>query len=219
MLPSPTITVVHIARLDIGHHLGLRRAIPVGAAACTARIDNGGVIFRLNSFILHPCDRANDLLRWLDAQLTAKDATLAGYRLSDAVKLLDALPNAAWSAALRSLSGCGPQSVLDLSASNRGGRFLFFAQACAASRVTHANADPTERFAAWCRGDTHHIVDQTETDTIAAWRLVMRRLAATPDPLAARIATAIDTHFVAWLRETSRPAARLHVADLEAAAG
>lgn len=219
MLPFPTITVVHIARLDIGHHLNLRRAIPIGAAILTARIGDTGAVFDLNSFVLQPSDPADDLLRWLDAHLAASEATLAGYRLAEATGLLGALPNAAWSPALRSLSGCGSQCVLDLSAHEQDGRSLPFDQACTQACILHAPFEPTARFTAWCKGSTDWIVDQIEVDAIATWRLVMQRLAAMPDPLAVRIVTAIGTHFVAWLRAESRPASRLHFADLEAVAG
>lgn len=216
MLPLPVITVITIARLDIGHHLGRRRAIPIGAAAITGRIHGSSIHFMLDSRVLQPSDPTDDLLAWLDQRLAGESATIAGYQLSAAAGLLEKLTCAGSSRGLRSLAGLGPQPLMDLSARELRGEPLTFQQACAHARIPCSSVDPSDRFAAWCRSDTDLIDHQTQVDAVATWRLVMKRLAAL-DEQYATIVAAMNEHFVAWLRTTSNAAARLHASDIAVA--
>lgn len=213
MLPTPTITTLSIARLDIGHHLGLDRQIPIGAAVLTARLSGRQVRFALESRLLQPSDDPDTLLSWLDGHLTGTGVTIAGYRLDDAHRLLAKLPAADWSPCLRGLAGCGPQPLLDLSAGEIDGRALTFAEACACSGIVCASIDPDMRFAAWCRSDIDRIDHETQVDVLAAFRLVLHRIAAI-EPVGRKIAAAMSTHFAAWLHETDNSAVRLHARDL-----
>lgn len=213
MLPTPTITTLSIARLDIGHHLGLNAHIPVGAAILTARLDGRAVLFTLEGRLLQPSDDPAMLLGWLDGQLTGIGSTIAGYRLDDIHALLAKLPNAERSPCLRTLAGCGPQPLLDLSAQQVNGRPLTFAEACTWSDIICTSIDPDARFAAWCRSDIDRIDHETQVDAIAAFRLILHRMSATA-PIGRKIAAAMSTHFAAWLREADNAAAQLHASNL-----
>lgn len=215
MLPLPVITAMTIAQLDIGHHLGCRRAIPIGAATLTGRLERTDIHFTLNSFVLQPSDSAQMLLTFLDEKLAHGQATIAGYRLSSAVALLGALPDASWSPALRTLAGAGSQSIMDLSAHDPRGEPLTFEQACLHARIPCSAVNPTERFSAWCRSDTDRINHQTQVDAIASWRLVMNRLGAISRP-GSRIIAAMNKQLAAWLHTSSTAAARLHAEDIGA---
>lgn len=217
MLPTPVLTTLVVTRLEIGHSLGLDRAIPVGAAVLTARLTGAGVRFTLASHMLQPSDAADGLLIWLDRHLISADTTICGYRLAQAAELLGRLPGADWSPSLRALSGCGAQPVLDLTARSDDGA-LSFEQACAHAHIMCAPAAPDERFAAWCRSDTDRIDHHAQIDVIAAFRLVLRRLAAL-DPIGRKISGAMSTHFANWLCASPSAAARAHVDDLGAIAG
>lgn len=216
MLPTPIITTMHVAALDVGHGLGLNRQIPIGAAVLTARLQGPTIHFSLDSYILRPSDPADALLAWLDQQVTTDGATITGYRLKDAIALLDRLPGAEWSPALRALADCGQQYLLDLSASVDDGP-LTLHEACVHSQILCAPGDPDRRFADWVRSDVSEIEQDAQVDAIAAFRLVIRRLARV-NPFGHSIAAAISTHFAAWLGEADYAATRLHVADLLSAA-
>lgn len=145
---TPTITVVSIAKLDVGHQLGQPLAIPVGAAALTGRLDSTAAQFTLDSFVLRPSDPAGALLAWLDQRLIDERATIAGYQLAEATDLLETLPGACWSPALRSLAGAGLQPLINFSARELHGEVLSLHEACAHSRICFARVDDTQRFTA-----------------------------------------------------------------------
>ncbi|MEH3047193.1 hypothetical protein [Sphingomonas adhaesiva] len=216
MLPTPIITALSVARLDIGHLVGVDRQIAVGAAILTAELRGPLVQFSLGSCVLQPSDPAGSLLTWLDEQLLREGATIARYRLDDDAALLDHLPGAEWSPCIRALAGCGQQYALNLTAS-RDGEPLTFAQACANMGILCAPSDPGRRFAAWLRSDVSVIARDVEVDAIAVFRLVIRRLAAL-NPVGRSIAAVISNHLAAWLGEADHPAAQAHVADLLSAA-
>lgn len=212
MLPTPIITTVNLAVLDFGHRLGLNRQIPVGAAVLTSRLRGPKIDFSLDSYILRPSDPADALLAWLDQRLTTDGATITGYRLKDAIALLDRLPGAEWSPALRALAGGGQQFLLNISASADDAP-LTLQGVCAHSQILCAPVDPKRRFAEWLRSDVSEIEQDAQVDALAAFRLVLRRLAKV-NPVGHSIAAAISTHFAEWLGEADYAAARLHVADL-----
>lgn len=216
MPPTPTITTVNVAALDVGRRLGLNRQIPIGAAVLTARLQGSTVHFSLDSYILRPSDQAGALLAWLDERLTTEGATITGYRMKDAIALLDRLPGAEWSPALRALAGCGQQYLLDLSASVDDAP-LTLQEACVHSQILCAPVDPNRRFADWVRSDVSGIEQDAQVDAIATFRLVIRRLARV-NPVGRSIAAAISSHFAEWLGEADYAATRLHVADLLSAA-
>lgn len=211
MLPPPIVTM-NVAKLDVGHRIGIDRKIVVGAAVLTAQMDGPLVRFTLDSCILRPSDTADDFLSWLDRHLTRQGVTITGYRLADMASLLDRLPAAEWSPSLRALSGCGQQQVLDLSASVDG-TALTFPEACGLSQILCAPVDPDRRFAAWVRSDVGYIEQDAQLDVLAAFRLVLRRLPGLSSAGQA-IADTIGGHFAAWLDEADHAAARLHLADL-----
>lgn len=216
MLPTPIISALSVARLDVGHHVGVDRQIPVGAAILTAELRGPLVHFTFGTCVLQPSDPAEWLLTWLDDQLLREGATIAGYRLDDDATLLDRLPGAEWSPSIRALAGCGQQYALNLTAS-RDGEPLTFAQACATMDILCAPTDPARRFAAWLRSDVSEIARDAQVDAIAVFRLVIRRLAVL-NPVGRSIAAVISNHLAAWLGETDHPAAQAHVADLLSAA-
>ena len=211
MLPTPIVTL-NVAKLDVGHRIGIDRKIAVGAAVLTAQMDGALVRFTLDSCILRPSDTADDFLSWLDRHLTRQGVTITGYRLADMASLLDRLPAAEWSPSLRALSGCGQQQVLDLSASVDG-TALTFPEACGLSQILCAPVDPDRRFAAWVRSDVGYIEQDAQLDVLAAFRLVLQRLPGLSSAGQA-IADTIGGHFAAWLDEADHAAARLHLADL-----
>lgn len=212
MLSTPIITALSVARLDVGHHVGVDRQIPIGAAILTAELRGPLVYFALGSCVLQPSDPAGWLLTWLDEQLLREGATIAGYRLDDDAALLDRLPGAEWSPCIRALAGCGQQYALNLTASHDGDR-LSFAQACANMGILFAPADPACRFATWLRSDVGEIERDVEVDAIATFRLVVRRFAAL-NPVARNIAAVLSNRLAAWLGESDHAAAQAHVADL-----
>lgn len=213
MPPTPTITTLSVARLDIGHSLGISRQIPIGAAVLTARLTGPEVTFTLDSCVLRPSDPTDALLAWLDQHLTAPGTVVAGYQLQDAAALLRRLPGAGGSPLLQVLREGGTQRVLDLSARHLDGPALTFAQACACSGIPCANVDPGIRFAAWCRGDTDLVDHQTQIDVLAAFRLVLTRLTVS-DREGQGIAEALHTRFADWLGTAPASATRLHARDL-----
>ncbi|WP_133177318.1 MULTISPECIES: hypothetical protein [Bacteria] len=215
MLPLPVLTTVTIARLDIGHHLNRPRAIPIGAAALTGRVQGSGVHFHLDSFVLQPSDPAEKLLVWLDQRLAEEQVTIAGYQLAGATALLDALPGAYWSSGLRSMAGLGAQPVMSLSARDLRGAPLTFEQACLHAGIRCSRIESSMRFSAWCRSVTEQIDHQTQVDAIAAWRLIMKRLSSL-DQHGARVVDAMDEHLAGWLRASSNGAASLHACDIAA---
>jgi hypothetical protein len=212
MLPTPIITALHITPLDVGHHVGIERQMPVGAAILTATLQGPQVRFDLDSCILRPSDPTDKLLAWLDGQLTREDVTIAGYRLDDAVALLHRLPGAEWFPVLRAMAGCGQQHALDMSARSAG-ISVTFQQACAHSQILCAPVDADRRFADWMRSDVRGLAHDAEVDALATFRLVIRRLAVL-NPIARGIVGAIADHFAAWLEQADHPAAQAHVADL-----
>lgn len=213
MPPTPMITTLSVARLDIGHSLSISRQIPIGAAVLTARLTGPEVTFTLDSCVLRPSDPADALLAWLDRHLTAPETVVTGYQLQDAAALLRRLPGAGGAPSLQVLREGGAQRVLDLSARQLDGPALTFAQACACSCIPCAKVDPGIRFAAWCRGDTDLVDHQTQIDVLAAFRLVLRHLAALGHA-GQGIAEALHTRFAAWLGTTSVSAARPHARGL-----
>lgn len=216
MLPTPIITALSLARLDVGHRVGVDRQIPIGAAILTAELCGPLVHFTLDSCVIQPSAPADQLLSWLERHVTRAGATIAGYRLDDDAALLDRLPGAEWSPCIRALAGCGQQYALNLTASHDGDR-LSFAQACANMGILCAPADPACRFATWLRSDVGEIGRDVEVDAIATFRLVIRRFAAL-NPVARNIAAVLSNRLAAWLGETDHPAAQAHVADLLSAA-
>ena len=216
MLPSPIITALSVARLDVGHRLGVDRQIPIGAAILTAELHGPDIHFALDSCVLQPSDPAEWLLTWLDEQLLCDGATIAGYGLDDDVALLERLPGAKWSPCIRALAGCGQQYALNLTASHEEKR-LTFAQACANMGILYAPVDRGRRFASWLRSDISEIEGQVQVDAIATFRLVIRRFAAL-NPVGHSIAAVLSDHLSAWLGESDHAAAQAHVADLLSAA-
>lgn len=212
MLPSPIITALSVARLDVGHRLGIDRQIPIGAAILTAELRGSLIHFALDSCVLQPSDSAEWLLTWLDGQLLRDGATIAGFGLDDDAALLDHLPGARWSPGIRALAGCGQQYALNLSASD-GDKRLTFAQACANMGILHAPVDRGRRFAAWLRSDVSEIEREVEVNAIATFRLVLRRFAAL-NPVGHSIAGVLSDHLSVWLGESDHAAAQAHVADL-----
>jgi len=212
MLPTPIITALHVAPLDVGNHVGIERQMPVGAAVLTATLQGPQVRFSLDSCILRPSDPTDTLLLWLDQHLMREGVTIAGYRLNDAVALLDRLPGAEWSPVLRAMAGCGQQYALDLIARSAGTP-VTFEQACACSEILCAPADAGRRFADWIRGDVDGLEQDGQLNVIASLRLLIRRLAST-NPVSRSIAAAISDHFATWLEQADHPAAQAHVADL-----
>ena len=212
MLPSPIITALSVARLDVGHRLGVDRQIPIGAAILTAELHGPDIHFALDRCVLQPSDPAEWLLTWLDEQLLREGATIAGYRLNDDAALLDHLPGAEWSPCIRALAGCGQQYALNLTASHDDKR-LTFAQACANMGILCAPVDPGHRFASWLRSDVSEIEGQVQIDAIATFRLVIRRFAAL-NPVGHSIAAVLSDHLSVWLGESDHAAAQAHIADL-----
>lgn len=212
MLPTPIITALHVAPLHVGHHVGVERQMPVGAAVLTATLQGPQVRFSLDSYILQPSDPTDTLLLWLDRYLMREGVTIAGYRLSDAVAMLDRLPGAEWSPVLRAIAGCGQQYALDLTARSAGVPVIF-QQACSCSGILCAPVDTGRRFAEWIRSDVDGLEQDAQLDAIASFRLLIRRLAST-NPVSRSIAAAISDHFATWLEQADHPAAQAHVADL-----
>jgi hypothetical protein len=212
MLPTPIITAIHVASLDVGHHVGVERQMPVGAAVLTATLKGPQVLFNLDSCILRPSDPTDTLLLWLDRHLMREGGTIAGYRLNDAVAMLDRLPGAEWSPVLRAIAGCGQQYALDLIA-RADGEPVTFQQACARSGILCAPADAGRHFADWIRSDIDGLEQDARLDVIALFRLLIRRLASI-NPVSRSIAAAISSHFALWLEQADHPAAQAHVADL-----
>lgn len=212
MLPTPTITALHLVPLDVGHHVGIERQMPVGAAVLTATLRGPHVHFALDSCILRPSDPTDTLMDWLDRYVMRDDVTIAGYQLDDAVALLDRLPGEEWSPLLRALAGCGQQHALDMTARS-GEEPVTFQQACACSGILCAPVDANRRFANWMRSDVRGLAHDAEVDALATFRLVIRRLAVL-NPIARGIVGAIADHFAIWLEHADHPAAQAHVADL-----
>ncbi len=212
MLPTPIITALHVAPLDVGHHVGLGHRMPVGAAILTATLQGSRAHFTLDRCVLRPSDPTDTLLLWLGQHLMREGVTIAGYRLNDAVALLDRLPGAEWSPVLRALAGRSQQYALDLTA-RRDGELVTFQQACVHSQILCAPVDADKRFADWVRSDLRDLERDADVDALATFRLVIRRL-ATLNPTARGIAEAIAGDFAAWLEQAEHPAARAHVADL-----
>jgi hypothetical protein len=212
MLPTPIISALSVTGLDVGHHVGIEREMPVGAAVLTATMQGPGVRFSLDSCILRPSDPTDTLLLWLDRHLMREGVTITGYQLDDAVALLDRLPGAEWSPVPRTLAGCGNQYVLDLSA-RIDGNPVTFQQACTHSQILCATTDAGRRFASWMRSDVREIQQDVQVDAIASFRLVIRRLALL-NPVARGVAGVIADGFAAWLEEADCAAAKAHVADL-----
>ena len=90
-------------------------------------------------------------------------------------------------------------------------------EACVHSQILCAPVDPNRRFADWVRSDVSQIEQDAQVDALAAFRLVIRRLASA-NSVGRSIAAAISTHFAEWLGEADYAATRLHVADLLSAA-
>lgn len=186
--------------------------MPVGASILTATLQGPQVRFDLDSCILRPSDPTDKLLAWLDGQLTREGVTIAGYRLDDAVALLDRLPGAEWSPVPRAMAGCGQQYALDVIARSDG-ELVTFQQACARSGILCAPANSGRRFADWIRSDIDGLELDARLDVIASFRLLIRRLASI-NPVSRSIAAAISGHFATWLEQADHPAAQAHVADL-----
>ncbi|MFK3889204.1 hypothetical protein [Sphingomonas sp. NPDC079357] len=212
MLPTSIISALSVIKLDVGHHVGIKREMPVGGAVLTATLQGSGVRFSLDSCILRPSDPTDTLLLWLNRHLMREGVTITGYQLDDAVALLDRLPGAQWSPVLRTLAGCGNQYVLDLSARLNGDP-VTFQQACTHSQILCAPTDAGRRFASWMRSDVYDIQQDAQVDAIASFRLVIRRLAML-NPVARGVAGAMAGCFATWLEEADCPAAKAHVADL-----
>lgn len=212
MLPTPIISALSVIKLDAGHHVGIKREMPVGAAVLTASMQGPAVRFSLDSCILRPSDPTDTLLLWLDRHLMREGVTITGYQLDDAVALLDRLSGAEWSPVLRTLAGCGNQYVLDLSA-RIDGEPVTFQQACTQSQILCAPTDAGRRFASWMRSDVRDIQHDAQVDAIASLRLVIRRLAML-NPVARGVAGAIADCLAVWLEAADCPAAKAHVADL-----
>lgn len=212
MLPTPIICALSVTPLDVGHHVGVERKMPVGAAVLTASLQGPRVSFNLDSCVLRSSDPADTLLSWLDQHLLREGATITGYQMDEAVALLDRLPGAEWSPVLRTLAGCGQQYLLDLSARIEGGP-VTFQQACAHSQILCAPVDAGRRFVDWMRSDVRGIERDVQVDALATFRLVIRRLAVV-NSVTSKIAGTIAGHFAQWLEEANCAAAKAHVADL-----
>lgn len=212
MLPTPIITALHVAPLDVGHHVGIERRMPVGAAVLTATLQGPRVRFSLDSCILQPSDPTDTLLIWLDQHLIREGVTITGYQLNDAVAMLSCLPGAEWSPVPRAIAGCGQQYALDLTARSAGTP-VTFQQACGCSGILCAPADTGRRFAEWIRSNVDGLEQDAQLDVIASFRLLIRRLAST-NPVSRSIAAAISDNFATWLEQADHPAAQAHVADL-----
>ncbi len=212
MLPSPIMTILHVVDLDVGRHLGIDHRIPIGAAILTAELRGPAVGFTIDSRILRPTDKAETLLAWLGRHVVREGATITGYRLKDAIRSLASLPGGDEAPALRAMTTCHRQYLLDLSASDSG-KAVPFHQACEATGIACSAAEPAEAFHDWVRCDVACIEAHAQVDVIAAFRLLLVRLASIND-VGRHIATALDGHLRVWLDEIGHPAGTAPVADL-----
>ncbi|MBB4153602.1 hypothetical protein GGQ80_001504 [Sphingomonas jinjuensis] len=212
MLPSHILTALHVVELDVGRHLGIDQRIPVGVAILTAELRGTAVIFSLDSCILKPTDMAEKLLAWLGQHVIREGATITGYRLKAAITSLSSLPGGDDAPALRAMTACHRQYLLDLSASSAG-RPASFREACEQMGIICAPAEPAKAFRDWVRGDVACIEGQARLDAIAAFRLLLQRLASI-NQVGRSIADAMSDQLRVWLEQADHPAARAHVADL-----
>jgi hypothetical protein len=180
----------------------------------TCHVENGHVDFRLDAKVLRPGDPLTELLVWIDENLPDDRIVLAGYRLGDVVRRLRAMPHAQLCWALRCLAGRGSHGTIDLSERDAEGRLLAFREACAQQGVVCGSTSPSERFAAWCIGDADRIAHDLHLDTLATWRLLLKRIAERT-ALGREVAVAIERAFIAWLSTAGFAAAQVHLNDLQ----
>lgn len=217
MLPSPIMTILNVVELDVGRHLGIDHRIPIGAAVLTAELRGTAVDFTLDSCILRPTDMAETLFAWLGQHVVREGATITGYRLKAAISSLASLPGGDDAPALRAMTTCHRQYLLDLSATSAGTP-VTFQEACEQTGVTCSPAEPEQIFGAWVRCDVASIEEHAQADAIATFRLLLRRLASI-NPVGLSIADALGNHLRVWLDQSDHPAARAHLDDLLSTAG
>lgn len=209
-----TISAFAFAVVDAGYLIGRRCDIAAGVAVLTCQVANGHVDFRLEAKVLRPSDPLTELLVWIDENLPDDRTVLAGYRLGDTVRRLRAMPHAQLCWALRCLAGRGNHDTIDLSERDTEGRLLAFREACAQLGVPCGSKPPSDRFAAWCIGDTDGIAHDLHLDTLATLRLVLQRIAERT-ALGREVAPAIERAFIAWLPAAGFAAAQVHLNDLQ----
>lgn len=211
MPPTPIITALSVALLDVGRHLNVNRQIPIGAAFLKTELDGLAVRFTLNSLVLRPSDPVENLLKWFDLQFAGGEL-VAGYLLEDAARLLAQLPGAECSSGVRALIGHGPQGVVSLPI-KCAERVPCFQEACAEADICTSSIDPAGRFAKWVHADVEDIELETQIDVIAIFRLLLYQLTI-QHSVERTIAKAIGSSFEDWLRNSTLRAANVHVANL-----
>lgn len=218
MLPHHILTAVTILRIDLGHSLSCPSPAIIGAGIFTGRVDRGEVDFTLDTLVLAPTETPSSLLCWLDLALRDEQATITAYDLDEITAVLGSLPDADWSPALRSLSGCGHQPVIDTVLRSPDRTACTFASAALSAGIPCTAPDPEVEFNAWMTGRQAVLTGRLATDTIASWRLAMA-LIADRSSLGRRVNAAIERHLADWLRRDGSPAAILHLGSLIRAAG
>lgn len=211
MPPTPIITTLSIAMLDVSRHLNLNRQIPIGAAFLTTELDGLTVRFTLDSLILRPSDPVESLLTWIDMQI-ASGRLVAGYQLEEAARLLAQLPGAEGSPSVWALMGHGPNGLVSLS-SKQADKVPCLREACVEADICTASIDFIGRFTAWVCGDTEKIELETQINVIAAFRLLLHQLTI-PHSVERTIANAIGSSFEDWLRSSTLRAANVHVVNV-----
>jgi hypothetical protein len=213
MLPHHILTAVTILRIDLGHQLGRPMPAIVGAGVFTGRVDRGEVEFTLDTIVLTPIDTSSNLFRWLDLALQSEQATITGYDLNEITVALGASPDADWSTAMRALSGCGPQPVIDTVLHGPDHTTICFANATLSAGIPCATPNSDATFNAWMTGRQAMLSDCLAIDAIASWRLAMTRI-ADRSALGHRVNAAIERHLADWLRQHRSAAAAPHLESL-----
>jgi hypothetical protein len=211
MNASHIITAVCFAVLDLGQELEKSNPQVIGAATFTGHVEAGVVTFALHACVITAKDPGDTLIAWLDNRLGDDRTTLAGFDLRDSVRLLEALPMARWSAAVRNLGGRG-RTVIDMGA-DLDGEPVPLGKCCEALQIPCATPDPVRDFTAWCTGKGESVVEALQLDVIAVWRLAMHQIAARSS-LGFRVNAVIEGHLATWLRGADFPAAAVHLATL-----
>ncbi|NBB40104.1 hypothetical protein [Sphingobium yanoikuyae] len=212
MLPSHTITTFALSTINAGHPTVRDADLAVGAATLTVRVAGGKVSFDLSTFILRPMEPPENLLAWIENRLGDEQATLSVYWPNRVIRLLSSLPGAAFSPAIRGLSGKGKQPIIRLQFKDEAG-FMPFDKACGHVGIPCASTDAMERFVAWCNADIDQIAVDAEADAIALWKMTIDAIER-KSGLGVELATVLRRHLALWLRDTDRMSTRIHQADL-----
>lgn len=211
MNASHVITAVSFAVLDIGQELEHANPQIIGAATFTGKVEDGIVTFALHATVLTAKDTGEMLITWLEKRLGDDRTTLAGFELGNNVRLLEALPTARRSGAVRNLGGRG-RTIIDMGA-NKDGEPITLGECCAELSIPSATPDPERDFTGWCTGRGEKIVDTLQLDVIAVWRLAMHQIAERSS-FGFRVHQVIERHLATWLRAADFPAAAIHLEAL-----